>query len=244
MRAAIVTGAGSGIGRAAALALAGRGYAVALAGRNVDRLRAAAETIERSHGAGRVLVVGADMTIQRQVEELVDRTVERFGRVDVLVNNAGDAKAVPIRRTSAAAVRDFMEVNAIGPAAAILRAWPIFERQGGGCVVSVSSMATVDPFPGFFAYAASKAPLSVMTKSIAKEGAAIGVTAYCIAPGAVETPLLRRTFDAATVPAEACLSSEEVAGLIIECVEGGRPEANGVTLAIVREGPGVRAWAV
>ena len=241
---AIVTGAGSGIGRATAEALASRGCAVALAGRNAERLRATEKVIESSHGPGRTLVIQADVAHVDQVEAMVDRAVQRFGRLDVLVNNAGEASAVPIGATTAELVREYLQINALGPAAAILRAWPVFERQRCGCVVNVSSIASVDPFPGFFAYAASKAPLNVMVKSIAKEGAGIGVKAYCIAPGVVETPLLRRTFDLKSVPAEACLTPEEVAGLIVECVEGGRAGANGATLAIVREGERVRVWEV
>lgn len=244
IRAAIVTGAGSGIGRATAIRLAAHGYAVALAGRNVDRLRATANAIDGTHGAGRTLVVVTDMAIETQVDRLIDDTVQRFGRLDLLVNNAGEGRAVPIGSSSVALVRECMEINAIGPMTTVLRAWPIFERQRRGCVVNVSSIATVDPFPGFFAYAASKAPMNLMVKSIAKEGATIGVTAYCIAPGAVETPLLRRTFDETIVPAEWCLTPEEVAGLIVECVEGGRPEDNGATIAIVREGDQPRVWRV
>src|SRR4029079_17234254 len=82
-------------------------------------------------------------------------------------------------------------VNALGPPNMIAEAWPVFVRQNGGCIASISTMGTLDPFAGFFGYAASKAPLNVMTMSCAREGEAHGIRAFCIAPGAVETGMLR-----------------------------------------------------
>lgn len=237
----VITGAGSGIGRAAAILLASRGYSVVLAGRKEAPLRA----VEAEIGDPvRTLVVPADMAIEADVNRMIDRTVERFGGLAALVNNAGMGRHIAIERTSASLVRECMNANAIGPAIAVLRAWPTFVRQNRGCVVNVSSMSTVDPFPGFFAYAASKAPMNLMVDSIAKEGAAVGVTAYCIAPGAVETPLLRTNFDERAIPREMCMRAEDVAQVIADCVEGRRPADNGRTIAIMRDAKGVRGWTI
>lgn len=238
---AIITGAASGIGRATATLLASRGYSIVLAGRTESALRAASTEIEKTT---RALVVPTDMAIESHVERLIDRAADHFGRIDALVNNAGTGKHIAIAHTTASLVRECMNTNAVGPALAVLRAWPIFERQRAGCVVNVSSMATIDPFPGFFAYAASKAPMNIMVDSIAKEGAAVGVTAYCIAPGAVETPLLRQNFDESVIPTEMCLTPDDVARVIDECVTGKRPADNGRTIAIVRLPEGVRVRTV
>lgn len=238
---AIVTGAGSGIGRATAEALAALGYALVLAGRT----EAALETTRAALGtAAHAIIVPTDMGIESEVHRLIDRAAESFGRVDVLVNNAGTGRHIGIERTTPALARELMQVNALGPALAVLRAWPIFTAQKSGCVVNVSSMATIDPFPGFFAYAASKAPMNLMVDSIAKEGAAIGVRAYSVAPGAVETPLLRANFDEAMIPRSMCLTPGEVARVIVECVRGARPDANGGTIAMFRDAQGVRAWTL
>ncbi|MBL8745035.1 MAG: SDR family oxidoreductase [Phycisphaerae bacterium] len=238
---AIITGAGSGIGRATTARLSSLGYSVVLAGRGEAALRAVAEGL----GAGaRALVVPTDMGVEGEADRLVDRAVERFGRIDVLVNNAGFGRLLPIGQTSGALVRECMEVNAIGPALAVLRAWPTFVRQGSGCVVNVSSLSTIDPFAGFLAYAASKAAMNLMADSIAKEGAAVGVSAYCVAPGAVETPLLRMNFDEKMIPGETCLKPEDVAAVIAECVEGRRRADNGRTIGVMRDAAGVRVWTI
>lgn len=239
--AAVVTGAGSGIGRATALLLAKRGYALVLSGRNERSLD---ETRGMIADAGRVLIVRADMGVQADVELLIDRAAAHFGRLDVLVNNAGAGRHIAIERTTPALVRELFDINAAGPAFAILRAWPHFQRQRSGCVVNVSSMSTIDPFPGFFAYAASKAPMNLMVDSIAKEGAAIGVIAFAVAPGAVETPLLRANFDEATIPRALCLSPDDVAHVIVQCASGERKSENGRTIGVVRDDRGVRDWAL
>jgi NAD(P)-dependent dehydrogenase (short-subunit alcohol dehydrogenase family) len=106
--------------------------------------------------------------------------------------------------------------------------------------VNVSSIATVDPFPGFFAYAASKAALNLMTASAAKEGANVGIRAFAVAPGAVETPMLRASFDAKAVPPEACLEPESVARVIVACATGLRDADSGRVIPVVPEA--ARQW--
>lgn len=240
-RVAIVTGAASGIGFATAIALARKGFDLALAGRSASSLKEAARAIDPLTPRPS-LVIPADIGIEHDAERIVERTLASLGRIDLIVNNAGMGDTVPIARTTPALVRRSIEVNALGPAVLILRAWHAFERQRAGCVVNVSSLATIDPLPGFFAYAASKAPVNLLTKSIASEGAAVGIRAFCIAPGAVETPLLRSMFDRSTVPESACLAPEDVAGLIVDCYEGHYHADNGSTLAIMKSGGSIKIW--
>ncbi|MFO0826663.1 MAG: SDR family oxidoreductase [Phycisphaerales bacterium] len=222
-RVALVTGAGSGIGRAVAIGLAREAFDLALAGRTAAKLEATASC---AAGATTLLLAG-DVGDAAFAEACVDRCVERFGGLDVLVNAAGIAPLEPIGRTSEDTLRAAFEVNAFGPARLILRAWKTFERQGRGCVVNVSTIGSIDPFPGFFAYAASKAALDSFTRSIAREGAAIGVTAYSVNPGAVETPLLRQLFSERVIPRGRTLSAESVATVVIDCALSRRPGDNG-----------------
>jgi len=237
---AIVTGAGSGIGREVASMLAARGWRLALAGRRREPLEALMSDI----GADRALVVPTDLADGAQVEAMVRSALDRFGRVDALVNNAGSGKSLPIAKTGLDELRAAFDLNAIGPAYAIHLCWPAFARQKRGCIVNVSSMATSDPFAGFFAYAASKAAVNLLARSCAKEGKAIGVRAFAVAPAAVETPLLRSIFDRTAVPAAACLSAAQVAGVILDCIEGRRDADNGRTIFLQREGDEVIEFVV
>lgn len=228
---ALVTGAGSGIGRATAILLAARGYHVALAGRREGPLRAVAAELPAS---AEPLVIAADVGDAAAARAMVASAADRFGRLDVLINNAGLAPLLPIDRTSAAALDEVYRVNALGPANAIAAAWPHFTRQGSGCVVNVSTMGTIDPFPGFFAYASAKAAVNLMARSCASEGLAIGVRAFAVAPGAVETPMLRALFDERAAPPAACLTPDEVASVILDCVEGRRDHDNGNVIPVTK----------
>lgn len=233
---AIVTGGGSGIGYAVAELLAGKGWRVVIAGRSIRRLEQAAVDLHAEIGASGTPVVpmNLDQRDPESARRLIDQTLAKFGRIDALVNNAGTASVTPIERSDLRLIEETYAVNAIGPAYLTHFVWPAFVRQGGGCVVNVGSWASLDPFPGFFAYAGTKAAVSLMAASTAKEGASIGVRAFCVAPGAVETELLRSAFDEATVPRSMCLRPREVGQVVVECIEGGRGALNGKTIYIRR----------
>lgn len=234
----IITGASSGIGLATAGLLADRGYALTLSARTPGPLEEAASLLARG-GASPPLTVAADVSDTGGVDAIVDRTLECFGRIDVLINNAGHAQVVPIGEADAAHLQRMFATNAFGPAYAVHRVWPQFTRQRSGCVVNVSTYGTADPFPGFFGYAASKASLDCMVKSIAKEGKSIGVRAFSVAPGAVETPMLRSSFSTEMVPVDMCLTPRQIAEMIIACIEGARDGDNGRTIYLRREGDGM-----
>lgn len=233
---AIVTGAGAGIGRATALLLARSGFRVALAGRNEGPLQEVASEIAQRAGAPPCVAIHTDVGDPEQVERLIEETQRGFGRIDVLINNAGRSDHLPIDQTDLRSIRATFDVNAIGPALAIHLVWPTFMRQRTGCVVNVSSYGTDDPFPGLFAYAAAKASVNLMARSCAKEGAEFGVRAFAVAPGAVETALLRSIFDRAMLPPEACMTPEDVARVILDCVQGRRDRDNGRTIFMRRDG--------
>lgn len=231
---ALITGGGSGIGRAVACALAGAGWSVAIVGRRGEAL---AETASLTGAAERVLTLALDVSKSAAAAEAVARTVERFGRLDALINNAGSAPLATIDKTTPEMLQACFAVNALAPGYVIAAAWGVFKRQAEeakargesprATVVNVSSMATRDPFAGFFAYAAAKASVNLMAQSCAKEGRAIGVRGFAVAPGAVETPMLRSNFPEKMIPRAKALAPEDVARVIAACVLGERDAENG-----------------
>lgn len=231
---ALITGGGSGIGRATAVALAGAAWSVAIVGRRGDAL---AETAGLTGARERVLALALDVSESAAAAEAVARTVERFGRLDAVINNAGSAPLATIDKTTPEMLRECFAVNALAPAYVIAAAWGVFKRQAEeaksrgesprATVVNVSSMATKDPFAGFFAYAAAKAGVNLMAQSCAKEGRTIGVRAFAVAPGAVETPMLRSNFSEKMIPPGKALAPEQVARVIAACVQGERDAENG-----------------
>ncbi len=225
----IVTGAGSGIGAECARLLASRGHSVVLAGRTRATLDAVRATLE---GDARHLVVVADIADSARADEVVDRTIAEFGRVDALVLAAGVAPLAPIGATTGAHLEEAFFVNTFGPAHLILRAWPHFAARRSGRVVIVSSMASFDPFPGFFAYAASKAAVDSFARSIKVEGRAIGVKGFAVNPGAVETAMLRKNFPASMLPSSRTLSPKAVAEVVVACACGERDADNGKAIAV------------
>jgi NAD(P)-dependent dehydrogenase (short-subunit alcohol dehydrogenase family) len=239
---AIITGAGSGIGRALAYELAEREYRIVLAGRREEPLRETEHMLRTP-----TLVIPTDIRKPEECQALIDRTVEEFGRIDALINNAGDAPCMPISQHTPEIIRKTFEVNAIGPACLIVAAWKVFERQFGDdevlpgrnrpCVVNISTMATVDPFPGLFAYAASKGSLNVMVKSCHNEGRDLGIRCFALALGSVETTMLRSIVSEDILPRERTVLPEEAAGLIAEYVLGQHDEDSGKLIIV----PGPKA---
>lgn len=238
---ALITGSGSGIGRAAALNLAREGFRLALVGRQAQPLHETAAAVRVHAGQGTAeaddgpLVLPADVGDAGQIAAAIDAAVDRWSRLDALVNNAGAAPLLPIDQSTPAIIDETFRVNALAPAYAIAHAWPIFVRQRSGCIVNISTMGTDDPFPGFFAYAASKASVNLMARSCAKEGAAHRIRAFAIAPAAVETGMLRGLFSAEVIPPERCMSPKTVGAVIADCILGRRDADNGRTIFLAGE---------
>jgi NAD(P)-dependent dehydrogenase (short-subunit alcohol dehydrogenase family) len=194
------------------------GHRVVLAARDVESLNETARIV--GGGAGNSLPVATDVTDPSQVDRLVHRTLDSFGYIDVVVNNAGLAPIRPIRDMTPQEWRAVIETNLSAAFYLTRAAWPAFERQRGGVVVNVSSAAARDPFPGFAAYGAAKAGLNLFGLSAAREGEPIGVRVHTIAPGSVETAMFRKLMTAEQWPAEKTLDPAEVARIIGQCVTG------------------------
>lgn len=226
---AIVTGAGSGIGRACALKLAQLGWSVVLAGRTRSKL----EETARSLAAGCAHLIHADdLSTPQAAEDLTRCTVERFGSISALVNCAGIAPRIPIDQTTHGALRECLDVNALFPGCMILSCWSALKRAGNGSIVNISSLATTDPFTGFFAYAASKAALDSFTRSVARETGDCGIRVFTLNLGCVETPLLRSFADEAMVPKSRALPADAVAQRVADCICGLRDFDHGKCVAM------------
>jgi NAD(P)-dependent dehydrogenase (short-subunit alcohol dehydrogenase family) len=225
---AIITGAGSGIGRSTAAALVARGYSVVLNGRRKDALDQTALLLPP---AATELVVG-DIAELATSARLVEVALSRFGRIDALINNAAHAELVPIADSSHELMQQTFAVNVFGPAALIRAAWSALCARERSAVVNISSMAAIDPFDGFLAYGASKAALESFTRSIVREGRAQRVEAYSLRLGAVETHMLRQFFDVQVFPEGGAHRPETIGSLIADCVLGTRPSDNGAVIVV------------
>jgi NAD(P)-dependent dehydrogenase (short-subunit alcohol dehydrogenase family) len=203
---AIVTGGGSGIGHAIARAFACAGAQVAIAGRTRETLARSAAAIEKECGA-KVLTVAADVAEPWDGERMVAAAAEKFGAVDILVNNAALFSVLPLIDAEAAEAARFLAVNAIGPlsAARALARWATGHRRGGA-IVNVSSIAAGRPVPGLGLYSASKAALESLTRSMAVEWAPRGIRVNAVAPGHVKTEGVLADFSAGRLDEAAMLA--------------------------------------
>ncbi|MFA7438625.1 SDR family oxidoreductase [Castellaniella sp.] len=167
---ALVTGAGSGVGRAAALALLGDGYRVVLAGRRAEPLQAVAQAA----GAGdRALVVSADVTQEASVAQLFGRCVQAFGRLDVLFNNAGSgAPGVLLEELTLAQWQQVVDVNLTGMFLCVREAFRVMKAQDprGGRIINNGSISAYAPRPNSIPYTATKHAVGGLTKSAALDG--------------------------------------------------------------------------
>ena len=189
-KAAIVTGAGSGIGRAIAERLAREGAAVTVSGQRLARVEDTARAIEAANG--RALAVACDVAREDQVQRMVEQTVARFGRLDVLVNNAAKNRPdAPLAETVADLTEEWwhatMDVNATGAFLCAKHALPHIIAAGGGAIVNVASTSGVAGNWNQGAYVASKHAMVGLTRSIALDYAKHGVRANAICPGFIET---------------------------------------------------------
>jgi NAD(P)-dependent dehydrogenase (short-subunit alcohol dehydrogenase family) len=206
MRTAIVTGAGRGIGAAVAEELAARGDRVVLAARTLPELVGTASRISATGGVA--LPVRCDVTREDEVDKLFREARDRFGPVEVLVNNAGAVDPSPVASMSLEAWRATLDANLTSAFLCSRAALADMVAAKRGCIVNVSSVAGVshiDKYPGFAAYASSKAAVIALTETLAAEVEEQGIRVLCVSPGSVETKMFAKVapgVKAAMVPTE------------------------------------------
>lgn len=228
---ALVTGAGRGIGRAAALDLARRGYRLALVARTRSQLL---ETQRLVGSQTESMIRDADLRAPVACAQVVESALSHFGRLDALVHCAGHAPVAPAESMTDA---DWQEVLAVNLSAAFYlarAAWPIFRQQNAGVIVNVSSPAAHDPFPGFAAYGAAKAGLNTLSLVLAREGAARNIRVHTVSPSATETEMFRALMTPEQYPADQTLDPADVARVIALCVTGDLRHTSGAVIPLSR----------
>lgn len=224
----VITGGSRGIGFATALRFARGGSSVLIAARGQDQLQKAAVQVAAT-GATCEFVV-ADVGGADGAQRVVDAAIHRFGRLDVLVNNAGYAPLAPLEELTTDVFEQAWATNVASVFYCTRAAWPHMTRQGGGTIVNLSSMASFDPFRGFSVYGACKAWVNLFTRAVAAEGASHGVRVFAVAPGSVETEMLRSV--APGFPAEETLDPDDVAAVIQSLCDARLRYASGQTITV------------
>jgi short-subunit dehydrogenase len=225
-RVVIVTGASGGIGLATARLLAGRGARLALVARSRDRL----ETLAGELGGS--VAIPADMTKPDEIAEMVAETGKRFGRIDVLVNNAGQGYDASIEQIDLDTFRHIFELDVVGPLVAMQRVIPVMRRAGGGAIVNVSSGLALMAVPGMSPYSSAKRALVGLSLTAREELRDDGIVVSVVYPYATLTD-----FEANTIKASGEQEPEQegrgrfppdtadhVAQKVLEAVETGEAE--------------------
>jgi NAD(P)-dependent dehydrogenase (short-subunit alcohol dehydrogenase family) len=219
----LITGALTGIGRATALAFAREGANLVVSGRRDEAGQALAAELRAL--AVRAEYVRADVRNEADLRNLVDQTLQRFGRLDVAVNNAGtEGQSGPVTDVSADTFEATFATNVRGTLLALKHEMRAMSKQGSGSIVNLSSIAGHVGMAGASVYTASKHAIEGLTKSVALEGAAAGVRVNAVAPGPVATEMLDRfvggdqeakTGFLSTIPAKRAATAEEIAQTIV-----------------------------
>ena len=214
-RTAIVTGASRGIGRAIALGFAAEGANLVLTARGTAELEAVAAQIRAT---GREChVVAADLGVATEIQRIADEAVQRFGRVDLLVNNAAIIHpVVDLADFDPKLWREVIDVNLTAPAMLMKAVLPNMIANRSGKIINISSIGGRQGAKGRSAYRATKAALISLTESVAAEVKAYGIDVNCICPGGVDTPGLRDAFGAQRLQQEPkVMQPEEIAALAV-----------------------------
>jgi len=222
----LITGASAGIGLATARSLAAAGAKVALAARSTDKLTQLAEELQRDGHAA--LVVTTDMRNQAEVAQLIETTVQHYGQLDVLINNAGQAVAGTVAEVDVDQFQQVIDLNVFGPVYAMQASVPQMRAQGGGVIINVSSMVSKMHIPGLGGYAATKAALNMLSDTARGELAPDNIRVITVYPRMTATDFgrnslgnrsMRQQQRGNTPPGVVVDSAEYVAEKILEAIQ-------------------------
>lgn len=229
----LITGGSSGIGLATAQLFASHGFDISICGRSEAKLKEAKNLILATNSLVECMTTQADFNDALQAESVANETINRFQRVDVLVNNAASSPLSPFAEITRDTFESTINTNLRSLFYLTQVVWKQMLRQGSGVVVNISSLAAVDPFPGFSLYGASKAWLDLLTHALAAEGKEAGLRVCSIRPGAVETPMLRGLFP--DFPADQCVQPDRIAVAVWGCVNDEANYPSGQAFAITKQ---------
>jgi short-subunit dehydrogenase len=222
---AIITGASMGIGEALAKELGARGAAVVLAARSAQKL---AELEAQIPGS---FAVVTDMRKQGDIANLINAARSKFGRIDILINNAGQGLHAPVEQIDMGAYRSIMELNVFSVLEAMQAVLPVMRAQGGGLILNVSSMVSKNYFPGLAAYASTKYALNALTLTARQELAPDNIAVCAFHPKMTATSFGMNSagekYDSAAPRRGMGIDTpEDVAKRIAEQIESEEAEAN------------------
>jgi NADP-dependent 3-hydroxy acid dehydrogenase YdfG len=183
----VITGASSGLGEATARLLSAQGATVVLGARRTDRLQALADELKGK--GGKALAAATDVTDFEQVKRLVQTAVQTYGRIDVMINNAGIMPRAPLERLNIADWDRTIDINIKGVLYGIAAALPHMKQQKSGHIINVSSVAGHKVGPGFAVYAATKYAVRALSEGLRQEVKPYNIRTTVISPGAVATEL-------------------------------------------------------
>jgi len=239
-RVAIVTGGGTGIGFATALQLARLGAAVVIASRTADELERSAASIAEQSG-GQCLAVPTDVKNEDACINLVQKTVEKFGRVDVLINNAGGTRMGPLENIPTRGWDSIYDLNVKSAYLCTREAGRHMIAQKSGAIVSVSSNAGITGVKGGAHYSSAKAALQMFTTVTAAEWGRFGIRANCVAAGMIASPRAAAAWDAAgldaanmggNIPLKHAGTPDEIANMIVFFASDAASYITGQTVAV------------
>jgi 3-oxoacyl-[acyl-carrier protein] reductase len=222
---AIVTGGSKGIGRSIARDLLAAGARVAISGRSASALKEAADELAKGTGGGagagagqaeRLLTVQGDVASEQDAAKLINQTVERFGGLDILINNAGIGRFANIADMSTEDWHAIMGTNLTGVFFCTRAALPHLKQRGGGYIINISSLASKNAFIGGGAYCASKAALNSFTEALMLETRQDNIRVSDVLPGSVLTEFNN---NALTTGADWKLSPDDVARVVVDLLE-------------------------
>jgi NAD(P)-dependent dehydrogenase (short-subunit alcohol dehydrogenase family) len=236
----LITGALTGVGRETALAFAREGARVAISGRRDETGRKLAAEL-RALGT-EAEYIHADVQLEADVNNLIERVVERFGRLDIAVNNAGtEGQLGPVTDQSAANFEATFGTNVLGTLLSLKYEMRVMLKQRAGSIVNLSSMGGKVGIAGASVYVASKHAVEGLTKSAALEGAAAGVRVNAVAPGPIATDMLERFTGGSeeakagflsTIPAQRPATPREIAQTILFVASDKAPYLTGQSISV------------
>jgi NAD(P)-dependent dehydrogenase (short-subunit alcohol dehydrogenase family) len=237
---AIITGAGSGIGRACALRFAEEGAVVGVSSLLPEECKAVVAEIESA--GGQAIALPCDVKKAGKLAAMIEQAHDDWGHIDILMNNAGGATPGPWIEQDEDEFRHLMQLNMESVHYGIKAVLPLMLEQGGGCIISVSSGAGINATAGLITYGAAKAGLTHLTRGIAVEYGSQGIRANVVAPGPMDTPGMRSWLDslgddahnkfAAQVPSGRLGTGEDIAAAALFLATDEASFVNGVVLPV------------